>query len=205
MIIDEKLKVIWLHNPKCGGLFFRNAYAFVHKDGLEKIFKGYYSENTNTDLAHIDYGNLARFIPDYENYKIITFLRNPYNRFVSGWKTACERLGEIREIDQKMNGDIQRICRYIYGLNYFQQDRLLRSRRIPWLNPQTNYTRNNTTILRFESEADWQFIFRIFQLTGSEVKIPQDYHIDVETQAIIRKLYYDDESIFRLYEHKTTK
>lgn len=201
MIVDEKIKTIWLHNPKCGGLFFRRIYNETRKDGLENIYNGVYTEDRNTDLAHIDYSSLARFIPDYHSYKIIAFIRNPYNRFVSGWKTSCERIRDIQDLNKKLNGNTKDICEYINGLNYYQQDQLLRNRKIPWLNPQTNYTRGNTILLKFESVPDWSFLLRVFQISNAHIRIPEDYSLDAETKDIIRSLYYDDEKIFRYYEN----
>lgn len=45
-----------------------------------------FSTQYGVDLGHITYNDLPRFIPEWKDYKIVTMVRNPYNRFYSGIK-----------------------------------------------------------------------------------------------------------------------
>lgn len=86
MIVDRERKVIYLHNPKCGGTFLRDIY--IEEYGKTEATKWWklFSKEYGTDLGHITYDDLPRFIPEWEDYRLVTMIRNPYNRFYSGIK-----------------------------------------------------------------------------------------------------------------------
>lgn len=86
MIVDRERKVIYLHNPKCGGTFLRDIY--IEEYGKTEATKWWklFSKEYGTDLGHITYDDLPRFIPKWEDYRLVTMIRNPYNRFYSGIK-----------------------------------------------------------------------------------------------------------------------
>ena len=92
MIVDEKRKVIYLHNPKCGGTFLRGIY--IEKYGESDATKWWktYDPQYETDLGHITYPDLYRFIPDWKDYRIVMMARNPYSRFYSAIKEVKQRL-----------------------------------------------------------------------------------------------------------------
>lgn len=200
MIVDETTKTIFLHNPKCGGIFFRKCHFKCHQNHVSRDYLKLYDEEFNVDLGHINLNNLPRFIPDYPDYKIIAFVRNPYNRFVTALKTAATHRVIIKNIGNRFDWDIRKICNYLSSLNYFEQDKLLRSTSIPWLNPQSFYVNSSTITLRFESLSDWQFLMNIFKVTGAQVHIRPSYEMDNETKSMIRELYFDDELIFKMYD-----
>lgn len=86
MIIDKSRKVIYLHNPKCGGTFLRDIYQEKYGDTEAIRWWKLYSREYGTDLGHISYDDLPRFVPDFEEYRLLMMVRNPYNRFISGYK-----------------------------------------------------------------------------------------------------------------------
>lgn len=199
MIVDEQMKVIFLHNPKSGGTFLREAYTKARGSGQAYRYLRLYNEDVNTDLGHINLGNLPRFVADCDQYKILSFVRNPYNRFVSALQTTCLHNPLVRRLDENCCGDVKKICRCLLSLSAYRQDMILRNRRIPWLNPQSNYADHRTIVLRYESAADWRFLFNVFRIENAEVRIRGDYPMDEETKRLIRELYFDDQVIFRLY------
>lgn len=200
MVIDETTKVIFLHNPKCGGTFFRDSYTACHGSHQAYDYWKLYDETVHTDLGHINLQNLPRFIPDYKEYKIISFVRDPYNRFVSGFKEAVKFIPEVRSLGERYHWNMTDICNHLTMLNYREQDFFLRNPSIPWLNPQSYYVNSDVIILHFESYNDWNFLLNIFRITGAKVHIRQDYELDNNTKKLIRDLYFDDENIFRMYE-----
>lgn len=200
MVIDETTKVIFLHNPKCGGTFFRQAYFLNYHNRIPSIYWKLYEQEINVDLGHINLHNLPRFIPDYKDYRIVVFVRNPFNRFVTAFKTASSHRKNIYEIGHKCSWDTDEICKYILSLNYFQQDVILRNPDTPWLNPQSNYINDSTIIFRFESYTDWQVLLNIFKITNVSVNIKEDYNVSDQAKRMIRQLYFDDDAIFRMYE-----
>lgn len=200
MVIDESSKVIFLHNPKCGGTFFRNSYLNCHGSDKAHDYWKLYDEIVHTDLGHINLRNLPRFVPDFMDYKIITFVRNPYNRFVSALKTAAELVPDISEIGRKCQWNIEDICNYISTLNYREQDFLLRNPCIPWLNPQSYFIAPHVITLQFESYNDWNFLLNVFRITDANIYIREDYKLNDYTKGLIYDLYFDDENIFKIYK-----
>lgn len=95
MIVDEKHKVIYLHNPKCGGTFLRDLY--IEKYGNTEATKWwqYYTHKYGTDLGHVTYNDLPRFILEREEYRITVMVRNPYNRFYSAVKEFSQQLKNV--------------------------------------------------------------------------------------------------------------
>lgn len=95
MILDNKRKVIFLHNPKCGGTFLKEEYQRAGY-GDTTLFFTTWSKLYNTDPWHITYSLIPRFVPDWEEYQIYTMIRNPYNRFYSALKEARKELRRDR-------------------------------------------------------------------------------------------------------------
>lgn len=91
MIVDKERKVIYLHNPKCGGTFLRDLY--IEKYGISEATKWWkgYTRTYGTDLGHITYSDLPRFIREWKEYRIVVMVRNPYNRFYSAVKEAMRQ------------------------------------------------------------------------------------------------------------------
>lgn len=202
MIVNDSLKTIYLHNPKSGGTFLREIYSqWYTRDEAYKYWK-VFEEKYNTDLGHINYLNIARFIPDYREFRIVTMLRNPFNRFVSAWRETCLHHKVIANINNQHNGDIERITEYLLSLNFYEQDLILRNNGLPWLQPQTYFVRENTIKLHYELPGDWFFLLNVFGIRYPHVKIRDDYPLTNRSYDNIRKLYPEDEDIFNWYDKK---
>lgn len=86
MIVDKERKVIYLHNPKCGGTFLRELYIEKYGESNDTKWWKPYTRRFGTDLGHISYSDLSHFIPEWKEYGVIVMIRNPYNRFYSAFK-----------------------------------------------------------------------------------------------------------------------
>ena len=87
MIISDSEKFVFVHNPKCGGMSWRNQLGkFDTRDNFFFEWK-MVDENKKLDMAHITPFQLRRFYPDVFNavsdYMKFGFVRNPYDRFCS--------------------------------------------------------------------------------------------------------------------------
>lgn len=202
MIVNDSLKTIYLHNPKTGGTFFRKIYSQCYSpDEAYKYWK-VFEEEYNADLGHINYLNISRFVPDYREFRIITMLRNPFNRFVSAWKESCLHRSVIAEINKRYHGDIENITGYLLSLNFYSQDLILRNNRLPWLQPQSYFVKANTIVLHYEVPEDWFFLLNVFGIRYPQVNIRNDYVLTGPARDYIRRLYPEDEGIFDWYEHR---
>lgn len=74
MIVDKERKVIFLHNPKCGGTFLRDIYIEKYGETEGTKWWGSFTPEYNTDLGHITYNDLSRFIPDWREYRIVVMV-----------------------------------------------------------------------------------------------------------------------------------
>lgn len=199
MNICEKNKVLLFHNPKTGGQFIRHELFKANGRGSAYKYWGPYSREINTDPGHINRLTIARFLPDYRKYKLFSFVRNPYNRFISAFETARANQEGMAKLIAKHPTPL-RFLRFLESLDYYEQDRILRSPEVPWFNPQSYYTGSDVEILRYESEQDWKYICDIFGIPHAQVKIKPDYTSDPEVHDMLFRLYFDDERIFEIYK-----
>lgn len=199
MYINEKNKVIFLHNPNCGGRFVRRCLA--QQGDITSAYKywGPYTRELNIDLSHINKYTLPRFVSDWEKYQIVVLIRNPYNRFMSAWNVARANNKKVWRLSCKYNSPIA-FLKYIDCLNYYEQDCLLRSPEIPWFNPQSYYTNNKLLTLQYESEEDWQLIFKLLRIKNANLRIKADYPFQKEINDLLKKLYFEDKEIFEIYQ-----
>lgn len=225
MIVNKEKKVIYLHNPKCGGTFLRDVYIETYGEGEATKWWDNYTSALNTDTAHITRQLLPRFIPDWADYRIVMMIRNPSDRFVSAlpetrfhYTRDLNGLGRLKKLYTKLFSkeirfrfmketlfaglDVPTLCNRLLALNYGDQDFLLRNLRYPWLNPQSCFCGADVEVLHYESVADWQTLFDALGLSGLEdrLKIRASYQIDAGTTACLRKLYFEDEAIFDWYD-----
>lgn len=96
MIVDRERKVIYLHNPKSGGTFLREIY--IKKYGKTDATKWWklFTKEYNTDLGHVSYDDLPCFIPEWDDYRLIMMVRNPYNRFYSAVKELRDKVNIVK-------------------------------------------------------------------------------------------------------------
>lgn len=238
MIVDKKRKVIYLHNPKCGGTFLRGIY--IEKYGESDATKWWktYDPQYETDLGHITYPDLYRFIPDWKDYRIVMMVRNPYCRFYSAIKEVkkhlitsvklsfieipCARIDKEGIESRIRNTFFRSICPWTYThtlvklftvspeecckqILFFKrskQDLFIRSKKIPWLNPQSYFGGKGVEVFYYESESDWEKLLKIFGLSEYQdrLSIAKDYVISDSMYAMIEKLYPEDMELFRKYK-----
>lgn len=177
MIINEALKIVYLHNPKTGGTFFRESYGQNYSNDEAYKYWKMFDEKFNVDLGHIDYNCIARFVPDYRAYRIITVIRNPYKRFVSGWKEVCLHHSVIAAFSIENPVDFEKNSGHILSLNFHDQNLFLQNRQNPWQTPLSWFIRKHTIVLRHENPIDWLFLLNVFGVYCPEVMLRNDYKL----------------------------
>ncbi|WP_455640362.1 hypothetical protein [Parabacteroides sp.] len=241
MIVDRERKVIYLHNPKSGGTFLRSLY--IKKYGQTEATKWWelFTKEHGTDLGHISYDDLPRFIPDWKEYRVIVMVRNPYNRFYSAVKELkdqtrlfkvnriielpmyvvfgeYQKWGRFRKIYEFLlficpgtykyyllklrSASIDNFCKQVSGFKHDKQDCFLRNKRLPWLNPQSDFMGENVEVFYYESRNDWNKLLEIFGLSeySDSLLIAKDYLISDDIRTMIENLYPEDRDLFLKYK-----
>ena len=82
MIIFQgpKKKIIFIHIPKNSGRYIRNCIKNKYK-----VLMSFWDVG-QIDRAHIPYSLRQVFVKNPNDYRYITFVRNPYDRFISAFK-----------------------------------------------------------------------------------------------------------------------
>lgn len=91
MIVNETKKYIIFHIPKNGGTTVHNS-VFPKNDKVKKLWK--LPSKTTPDLAHLHFGQLsfANLDDDIRSYKYYAIIRNPFERFLSGYNYASHHM-----------------------------------------------------------------------------------------------------------------
>jgi len=109
--INHDLEIIFIHTPKCGGLFIEkvledfygfDTYYFTHENHDDFVIKNLSDkdEKSRHGFLNINNGGVLRYYmtsekhnlkmnmnyDKWKKYKKIAVLRNPYDRFISGFK-----------------------------------------------------------------------------------------------------------------------
>lgn len=183
MIVNNKDKIIIIHNPKTGGRFLQSV-------NNNPIFINNLCINGSTlDLdIHATYPEIKNSIKN-KDYKIYTVVRNPYNRFCSSFLFAFDRI-----FKGSINKDIDSVLD-----NLEEHKSILYFKKSPWFNPQSLYIGPDVNILKYESEEDWKFLSSMLNFNISKVKLSKDYTLTESQKERIKNLYKIDSKIFELY------
>ena len=201
MIINEEKKIILLHNPKTGGLSFEIYINIFNKKNNIRIYhnnKGVFNyiwcDHATFNMVYDIYG---------DEYTYYTFIRNPYNRYISAinyikdehmWNNDLGEKSFLLSPTDKI-GNLNSIIlnkETIFNI----QDGLW----YPHLLYQSEYINNKVNILKYESNEDWEIIKKIFDIPNYKVKIKKNYDISKEEIKLIDFLYREkDSEIYNIY------
>jgi hypothetical protein len=88
MIVSDRHKFIFVHNPRCAGMSIRTALQSL--DDSNNYFSGMsHIEEKERSLMHMPLEQLANFFPEvfekFNSYYTFMMIRNPYTRAISGF------------------------------------------------------------------------------------------------------------------------
>lgn len=200
MPISDKYKVIFLHNPKTGGLSICDLLEF--QVGFECLVN-LYDDNCKPAYQHLTYNQLKIIIPPikFNSYFKFTFVRNPWDKLVStyywnnrGFTTFTDFIYFIYNIFKNYTKpDIYNI------LNHPD----FRSKFLSHILPQYLYTGPDVKIYRYEN-----FEFEVKQLIQKyniNKNLPKDnvskhnhyrYYYNETTKNLVQKIYAKDIELF---------
>ena len=103
MIVSDRARFVFVHNPKAGGTSIRRRLAPLD-DATPPFWMFAFSLRLGRriDRAHIPLDDVARAYPQTFDkilaYRSFTFVRNPYGRAVSAFGEWCVRTGRKRKL-----------------------------------------------------------------------------------------------------------
>lgn len=83
-LVDTNKKIIFGWSAKCGCSHIKTIFWFLQTDNLENLI---HTEKDKNELPN-----------DIENYVIIIFIRNPFERIVSGFLNKYKKNGQYRHL-----------------------------------------------------------------------------------------------------------
>lgn len=193
MLVNEDKKIILLQNPKTGGRFKAGECNNGFK---EVLLQNYVDENGEIKPIvyqwHVMYHELKSWLGnDFDNWTIYVFVRNPYDRFVSSnnykYKSTFgkTKLGTFEEMIVEAENHPDIVTEHI--------DKNV------WFLPQSYWLGDKVNILKYESINDWKIICDIMDIDINSVHIKKSYPLTDNQKERIRKLYHEDEEIFKMY------
>jgi hypothetical protein len=137
MIINETKKYIIFHVPKNGGTSIRKAHI-----NSNHIIKSYWKTPTETtpDLAHLNLYNFKTYVqPQYNilSYKIYVVVRNPIERFLSGWNEL-----KRHEISRKYLVKLNVVTMIEFIDVIFKDKSHILKNELVWVSPQHIYCKH---------------------------------------------------------------
>ena len=103
MIISQKHRFIFSHNPKVAGSTVRQLLAPLHDHRIEFWHQAWYKEFGRVmDMAHVPMHDLQTVL-NLNEYKILVMVRDPYTRFVSSIAEHCRQHDVVLEDAAAMN------------------------------------------------------------------------------------------------------
>lgn len=189
MLINVKDRIILLHNPKTGGRFRENACKerYFHTPSIEL-------KKPVRDISHITYEEAKDAMPTFPMYKVITVVRNPYNRFASAVNFCFEEVFGGRGLEKSVNNALDLIEKNEIGILF--------SSKYPWFCPQNLYTGEGVEVLKYENIDDWKRLCDLLKFDITRVDIRPSYRLSQKQKDRIRRIYkVYDKGIFEMYEN----
>ena len=106
MIVSDRLRFVFVHNPKVGGTSIRRRLAPLD-DATPPFWKFGYCAGLGRriDRAHIPLDDLQLAYPEayakVRDYRSFVFVRNPYARAASAFAEWCVRTGRKRQLARR--------------------------------------------------------------------------------------------------------
>ena len=98
MPISHDLKIIYVHIPKTGGGTIEKSLGIFGKDNngsLELNYDILYGKETNKFLQHLTIQEINEIKKkEFNNYKKVSFVRNPYDKIVSEYLWRIQIYGK---------------------------------------------------------------------------------------------------------------
>ena len=179
---------IFLHIPKNSGRYMRNQICIkfdTHNCPINNNNISLLDITNNEFKVHCNYITIKKYYPT--NYKIITFIRNPYDRCISIFFHIYKIFESIDNFKKFLKTQL---------INFLELDEYHKF----WFTPQVNYILNSDgeipndiTIYKLEEYTSESEVGKFLQFKDFQLK-KYDYslYLDTECIEIINKVYNKD-------------
>ena len=228
MPISHSAKIIFVHIPKTGGGTIEKTLGIYGKDNNGNLSPDHsllYGKYENKFLQHLTISEIRKLnINEFEKYRKISFVRNPYDRIISEYLWRIQVYGKrklefkeyiLEEVVPRKN-NIQK-----YVKNFYKDESFVPFLDVHYANQVDYLTLDKKLAMdhigKFENfETDFKRIFKqkIVKTKVHKTKINYTYYFikkilpkfltnkmyrkyyDYETEEIIRREYSEDLKIF---------
>lgn len=110
MIISNKHKFIFAHNPKVAGSAIRQTLVTLHDHPIEFWHQAWFREFGRVmDMAHVPLHDLSRIL-NLSEFQVLVAVRNPYTRFMSSIAEHC------RQHDVDLGNDVGLMNQWVHSI-----------------------------------------------------------------------------------------
>jgi len=207
--VNHEKKAIFIRIPKTASTYlmtiFRYNYNFKYTHKISEFHDNITPKNKNDciqgnkNIDFLNYCKNSKIISNelsmddilYDNYIKFSFVRNPYERIVSGWKFLQERYDNMESLDYvpfqicsfkdflKLNTDDLSNIEYVHT----------------FMTQSFNINNNNVTIIGKYENLEDDILKILLNLGFNECEINHEKQIMNNTNHEHYKEYYDNESI----------
>ena len=179
-------KIVFIHIPKNSGRYIRQCISTHH----QVLFS--YWDVGQIDRAHIPYSLRNIFIKDASTYRYFTFVRNPYDRFISAFKYKFPRASAQQMRDFIINVLPTFVFDKFFNpkiIHFFPQYMFVMDE-----NGELNDVHKKVEIKKLENCSN----FKIFPLNNFKLKkYNYNEYFNQETIDIINTIYKQDFESFK--------
>lgn len=219
MIISQKHRLIFSHNPKVAGSAVRQVLSDLHDYPISFWHQAWFDElDRVVDAAHVPIHDLGKLVP-INQYRILTLVRDPYSRFMSSIAEHCRQHSvDLRKDPDYMNYWVKSIMdesnfRFNWKYIHFCPQHYFCGDRRPHGQPQ------NIIIAFDDPELGWssvcEFLQREFNIQAGDlpfVRPSSDYQnkfqvsdLDDTSIDLINHVYWKDFETLGFYKMRGSK
>jgi hypothetical protein len=210
LAVNHEKKVIFVRIPKVASTYMigilKDNYNFKHKNMINEnhnklINKKNFNDviQGNKDINFFDYNKTSENISNelnmneekWENYTKFSFVRNPYDRIISGWKFLNEMYEKMDSIDFIPFKILSFVDFLKTDKNELSDMEFVHS----FMTQSFNLKKDNINIIGKYENLEEDFKKIMMNLGFNEEEINHEKKIINESNHKYYKQYYDDESI----------
>ena len=202
---NDKINILFIHIPKCGGTSIENYFIDKYKFDRNKIYFSKKCIFNNHSLQHTTYNeillNKNYFHIDNNNLKIITSVRNPYTRIISAlfFNKLINLEHKPKQVEGIINNIINKLKKNItiYDNHFLEQYKFLLNNNEIDININILKLENLNNLMKENGFTDFNNLDKLNHLKKNDSDIFYYSYINENSLNIINDFYDKDFKYFK--------